>query len=72
MSRPPLVLTPFGTNTTNGTTSPIDLIPAGIKAPDPTPLTRPTDSPTLPTDSSQQKGKAHVPADPETDSSPSG
>ena len=43
MSRPHLDLTPLGTNTTNGTTSPIDSIPVGTKTPDPTPLTQPTE-----------------------------
>ena len=41
MSRPPLDSTPFGANTTNGTTSPIDLIPVRTKIPDPTPQTVP-------------------------------
>ena len=64
MSRPPLDSTHFGTNTTNRKTSPIDLIPARTKPPDPMPLTRPTDSPTQPMESSKQKVKSHVPADP--------
>ena len=51
MSRPSLESTPFGTNTTNGTTSIIDLIPVRTKTPDPTPLTRLPDSPTLPKES---------------------
>ena len=37
MSRPHLDSTPIGTNTTNGTTSSIDLIPIGKKTPEPTP-----------------------------------
>ena len=39
MSRPSLDSTPLGTNTTNGTTSPIDSIPFRPKTPEPTPLT---------------------------------
>ena len=72
----PLELTPFGTNTTNRTTSPIYSIPIGKKPPYLTQLTRPTElstgqteSPTRPTDPSKQKVKVHVPADPESDSS---
>ena len=45
MSRPTLDSTPLGKNTTNGTTSPIDLIPVGTKTSDPTPLIRPTEFP---------------------------
>ena len=41
-SRPTLDSTPFGTDTTNGKTSPIDSIPVRTKTPDPTLLTRPT------------------------------
>ena len=41
MSQPPLESTPLGTNTTNGTTSHIDLIPVGGETPEPTPLTQP-------------------------------
>ena len=66
MSQPPLDSTLIDTNITNGTTSPIDPIPVG-KMPDLTPRTRPTESSTWPTDSSKQKGKAHVPADPDSD-----
>ena len=58
MSRPTLDLTPLGMNTTNITTSPIDLIPVGPKTPDPTPLTQPTKL-------IEQNGKAHVPGDPD-------
>ena len=71
MSRPPLGSTPFGTNTTNRTTSSIDSIPVGTKIPETTPPTRPTDSPILPTDSSEQTGKAHVPGDLDPDPSSS-
>ena len=54
--------TPIGTKTTNGTTSPIELIPVGTKTLEPTPLTRPTELP-------EQNGKAHVPYDPYPDPS---
>ena len=37
MSRPPLDSNPFGINTTNGATSPIDSIPVGTETPEPTP-----------------------------------
>ena len=50
MSRPPLKLTPLGTDITNGTTSPSDLIQVRTKLPELTPLTLPTDAPPLPTD----------------------
>ena len=60
MSQPPLNSTHFGTNTSNRTTSPIDSITVGEKIPDPMPLTQPMDSPTLPTDSSEIKGKVHL------------
>ena len=56
---------------TNGTTSPIDSIPVGTKMPEPTPQTRPTDFPTLPTDLLEKNGKAHVPGDPDPDPSSS-
>ena len=69
MSRPPLYLTHFGKNTTNGTTSPIDLVSVGTKTPEPTLQTRPTDSPTLPTNLPEQNGKAHVPGDSDLDPS---
>ena len=59
MSQPTLDSTPLGTNTTNGTTSPIDSIPVK-KTPEPTPLTRPTEL-------SEQNGKAHVPGEPYPD-----
>ena len=59
MSRPTLDSAPFGTSTTNGTTSPIDSIPVGGETPYFTPLTRPTLLP-------EQNGKVHVPADPES------
>ena len=39
MSRPTLDSTPLGTNTTNGTTSPIGSILVKKKTPEPTPLT---------------------------------
>ena len=42
MSRPPLYSTPTGTNMTNRTTSPIDLITIEKQTPEPTPQTRPT------------------------------
>ena len=42
ISRPTLDLTPFGMNTTNRTTSPIDSILVRTKTPEPTPLTLPT------------------------------
>ena len=64
MSLPPLDSTPLGANTTNGTTSPIDLIPIGTKTPEPTELTRPTDF-------SGQDRKALVPGDLDPDSSSS-
>ena len=67
MSRPPLESTHFGTNMTNRTTSPIDSILFGTKIPEPMPRTRPTDSPTLPTYSSEQNGKAHLPGEPYPD-----
>ena len=51
MSLPPLDLTSFDTNTTNGTMSTINSIPVGTKTPDPTPLKRPTDLSTRPTES---------------------
>ena len=60
MSQPPLESTPIGTNTTNGSTSPSDSIPAGKKSPNPTPLTVPTESPSLPT---------YLPGDPYPDPS---
>ena len=69
MIRPSLDSTPFGMNRTNGTTSPIDSIPIGGGMTYPTPLTRPTYPPAQPTDSSKQEGKAHVPADLESDPS---
>ena len=68
-SRPLFDLTTFGKNMTNGTKSPISSIPVGKKMLDPTSLTRPTYLPTLPTESSKRKGKAHIPEDPETDPS---
>ena len=71
MSRPPLELTPFGTKTTNRTTSPIESIPVGTEMSYPIPRTLPTDSPTLPTESSEKNGKAHVPGDPDPDPSSS-
>ena len=64
MSRPPLDLTPIGTNTTNRTMSPIESIPVRTKTPDPTPLTRPTKFP-------DQNGKENVPGEPDTDPSSS-
>ena len=69
MSQLPLDLTPFGTDTTNRTSSPIDLIPVGTKTPEPMPQIRPTDSPTLTTDLPKQNEKAHVPGDPDVDPS---
>ena len=69
MSRPHLDLTLFGTNNTNGTTSSIDSIPVGTKAPEPKKQTRPTDLPTQPKDLLEQQGKAHVSGDPDPDSS---
>ena len=57
-----LVLTPIGTNTTNGKTSPIDSIPVRTKTPDPTPQTRPTEF-------LEQNGKLYVPGDPDPDPS---
>ena len=62
MSRPLLDSTPIGTNTKNVTTSHLDSTAIGKKSPDPNPLTRPTDS-------SEFKGKLHVPEDPESDPS---
>ena len=61
MSQPILDSTPFGTNTTNRTTSPIDLIQVTTKMPETTPQTRPTDFPSLPTDLPEQNGKTNVP-----------
>ena len=69
MSRPPLDSTSLGTNTTNGTMSPIDSIPVRTKTTEPTPQTRPTYLPALPADLPEQNGKAHVPGDPDTDPS---
>ena len=68
-SRPPLDSTTLGTNTTNGTMSPIDLITVGTKKAEPTQRTRPTDYPTLPTDLPEQNGKAYVTGDPDPDPS---
>ena len=62
MSRPTLDSTHIGTNTTNGTTSPIKSILVGTKTPEPTPLTLPTEFP-------EQNGKLHVPDDPDSDPS---
>ena len=62
MSQPPLDSTPLGTNTTNVTMSPIDLIPVRTKTPDPTPLTLTTDFP-------EKNRKLHVPGDPDPDPS---
>ena len=59
MSPPPLDSAPIGTNMTNGKTSQLESIPIGVKMPEPTPQTRPTEF-------SKQKVKAHVPADPES------
>ena len=53
------------------TTSPIDSIHVGGGIQDLMPQTRQIDSPTLPTDSSEQNGKAHVPADLNPDQSSS-
>ena len=69
MSQPTLESTPFGMNTTNRTTPPIEWITVEKQMPYPTPLTRPNDFPTQQTDSSEQKRKAHVTADPEPDPS---
>ena len=69
MIRPRLESTPLGTNTTNRTTSPIDLIPVGTKTLDHTSQTRPTDFSTLPTYLPEQNGKSHVPGDPDPDQS---
>ena len=60
MSQPPLESPRFGTNTTNITTSPIDLIPVGRKTPDPTPQKHLTNFSTQPTDYSKRKVKVHV------------
>ena len=62
MNQLPLDPNTIFTDTTNGTTLPIDLIPIGTKTPDPTPQTRPSDS-------SKRKGKVHVPENPEIDPS---
>ena len=51
MSRPPLYLTPIGTNTTNEKIPHFEWAPVGTKTPDPKPLT-------LPTESSKRKEKA--------------
>ena len=71
MSRPPLDSNPFGTNTTNITTSPIYPIPVGTRMPEPTPQTQPKYSPTLTTDSPDQNGEAHVPGESDPDPSSS-
>ena len=62
MSQPPLDLTPIVTDTTNVTTSHLDLTPDGTKMPDHKPLTQPTDL-------SKCKETAHVLGDPESDPS---
>ena len=62
MSRPTLDSTPLGTNTNNGTTTPIDLIPVETKSPYPMPLILTTYFP-------EQNGKLHVPGDPDPDAS---
>ena len=67
MSQPTLDSTPIGKNTTNGTTSQIDLILIIIKLPDPTPLTLSMDSPELPTNFTEENGKAHLPGDQDPD-----
>ena len=67
MSRPPLDSTHSCTNINNITTSPIESIPVRKKTPKPTPLTTPTDFPTLTTDLLGQNGKAYVPGDPDPD-----
>ena len=64
MSRPPLDLTPFFTNTKNAKVPHLDLTPVSTKMPDPKPLTRPTES-------SKRNGIEHVPEDPESDPSSS-
>ena len=71
MSRPALDSTPFGTNTTNRTMSPIDLVPVGTKTPEPMPRTRPTDFPKLPTDLPEKNIIVCVPGDPDPDPSSS-
>ena len=48
INRPTLDSTALGTNTTNGTTSPIDSIPVGTKTPGPMLLALPTDLPGYP------------------------
>ena len=62
-------MNPIGTNTTKGTTSPIDSIPVRTKTPHPTPRTQPTELSTQPTDPSKRKEKAYLPADPESNPS---
>ena len=62
MSQPHFDLNTLGTNTTNVTTSPIDLIPLGTQSPESTSMTGPTDFP-------DQNGKSHVPGDPDPDPS---
>ena len=65
MSRPPLYLTPIGTNTTNEKIPHFEWAPVGTKTPDPKPLT-------LPTESTKLKGKLqreYLPEDPELDPS---
>ena len=59
MSQPTLDSIPLGTNTTNGTTSPIDSILVREKTPKPTPLTGPTKF-------LEQNGEAHIPGEPDT------
>ena len=62
MNQPHLGSTLLGTNLNNRKTSPIESIPFGTKMPEATPRT-------LPTDVSEQNGKAHVPGDPDLDPS---
>ena len=54
MSQPPLESTPIGTNTTNITTSNLNLTPIGEKMPDPKLLKRPTNL-------SKLRGEVQVP-----------
>ena len=71
MSRLPLDLNHFGTNTINGTMSPIESITVRVKVTYPAPLTLLTNSAIRQTDSLEQKGKEQVPTDAESDPSSS-
>ena len=65
----PLESTPLGMNKNNGTTSPSYSIPIRKQLTKPTPLTIPTDSPSLPTDFPEQDEKTNIPGVTDPDSS---